>query len=160
MTSPERATDPAPVPAPAPAAAPRRPIAWILVGCGGAIAAFMALVLVIVFGVLKATAAPVNEVRAFLERTGAGDPAGARAHLSAALAREIDEARLREMIERSPDFFRAADTSFIQRKIENDRAILRGTIHARSGATVPCEFQLVREGGGWRISYLSARPGG
>jgi hypothetical protein len=129
---------------------PRRVVLGLLLGLC-VLAAGLAVA--VYFGVVRATEAPVLEVLAFLERTRAGDFAGARAHLAQGYQAEMTEERLRALAAARPECFGALDATFRDRKIRRDLCTLRGTVTTPSGTAQPAEFELLREDRAWRIAF-------
>jgi len=57
-------------------------------------------------------------------------------------------------------FDHVRDASWSSRSIENGLGTLKGKVTLDDGGVVPLELQLVKEGGGWKVSYIKLREAG
>lgn len=127
-----------------------------------AVAAVVIVILVVliaigVMSLFREVAGPQNAARDFVETAAAGDVAGAYASTSVAFQSVTTEEDLALFLEAFPVLAEAEDVSFHQFSIENDTAVVTGTISG-AGETSPITFTLAHEEGEWRIVNFSLNP--
>jgi hypothetical protein len=127
-------------------------IVLILVGVG---VLFVLLIVSIGGGVFwlvwEATAEPVRVTREHLDALNREDYPTAYAHLSTSLQAELSLEQFTNLVRQNPQVFKTSDSTFSNRKIENDVCTLRGTVTSIEGGKTPVRVTLVKEGGQWRI---------
>ena len=147
----------APVPqmsAPPPPRKGRSPIFWIATGCSGCLVLVVAFVGLIVGGVYLATQAPAAAVRRQLADIKAGRVESAYEATSAGFKTSHDLPAFKRMVSGHPGLSDYADSTFLQRSVNNDVATLSGTLTSTSGTKEAATFRLVKEGGAWRIADI------
>jgi hypothetical protein len=147
----------APVPqmsAPPPPRKGRSPVFWIATGCSGCLVLVVAFVGLIVGGVYFATQAPAAAVRRHLEDLKAGKVDAVYEATSESFKAARDLRAFKRMVSRHPGLNAYADSTFLQRSVDNDVATLSGTLTSTSGAKEAVTFRLVKEGGSWRIADI------
>ncbi len=127
-------------------------IALILVGVG---LLFILLIGAIGGGIFwfvwEATSEPVKVTREHLGALNREDFPAAYAHLSTSLQAELSLEQFTSLVRQNPQVFKTSDSTFSNRKIENDVCTLRGTVTSTEGGKTPVRVTLVKEGGQWRI---------
>ncbi len=133
----------------------KRPwLRWVLLGCGGAVALLVIFVVVLLFVVKQATAAPEEVVQTFLAEIAAGNLEAAHDCFSAPLKEVQPFEQFAAGVNANRHLFDVADTSFTNRSVDMSGAEFAGTVTLESGTEVPCSFKLVREKETWKlISY-------
>ena len=101
--------------------------------------------------VWKATAEPVRVAREHLDAINQEDYPRAYSYLSASLKAELSLEDFANHVRQNPQVFKTSDTTFSNRKIENDVCTLRGSVTSTEGGVTPIRVTLVKEGGEWRI---------
>lgn len=105
-------------------------------------------------GVFYMTREPVNAVNAQLGEIREGRIDAAYARLSGAYRARLTREAFQELVEKHPALLDNADASFWNRSLENDEMRLSGTLTARSGAKEKVAYELVKEGGVWKVSAI------
>ena len=148
--TPRAATPPVPqMPAgAAPAKKGRSPIFWIVTGCCGCLLLGALLVAVIGSGAFMATRPAANAAQTWLSEVRTNQMDAAAAGLSSAYRGRLDE---QEMQAVAAVIQRSKDATFVQRSIENDRAVLRGVLTGTGGPPQPITIHLVKEAGAWKV---------
>ncbi len=128
-------------------------IVLILVGVGLLFVIFIGAIGGGIFWfVWEATAEPVRVTREHLDAINQEDYPRAYGLLSASLQAELSLDDFTEHVRQSPHIFKTSDSTFSNRKIENDVCTLRGTLTSSiEGGKTPVRVTLVKEGGQWRI---------
>ncbi len=124
---------------------------WVLLGCGGLAVLLVAIVVVILFVVKQATAAPEKVVQTFLAEAAAGNLEAAHDCFSAPLKEAQPFDQFAAGVSANRQFFEISDTSFTERSVDMQGATLAGTVTLSSGTEVPCSFKLVRENETWKL---------
>jgi len=101
--------------------------------------------------VWEATGEPVRVTREHLDAMNKEDYSRAYGHLSSSLKAELSLENFTNLVRQNPQVFKTSDSTFSNRKIENDVCTLRGTVTAMDGGKTPVRITLVKEGGEWRI---------
>lgn len=163
-----RAASPARTPmasAPAPAA-PRKgkgPLFWVFMGCGGCLTMVLLLVAVIGGGLYFMTKSAVDGVQAPLAALRSGSVDEAYGHMSADYQSRVSRDEFAALLDAHPSLKDNADANFWPPngsvQVVNDRARLSGTLTSRSGVSEKVSFELVKEGGTWKISALDVEGG-
>lgn len=117
-----------------------------------------ALVGGIVWTVFKATAPPVEAVRAHLAAINQGDYARAYSYLHSSVQQDMSLEDFQGFVEANSSVLKTTDTTFSNRNIQNDVCTLRGTHTGRDGTVTPVRWTLVHQGDRWLIT--SFRFGG
>ena len=158
--APVRAGGPPPPPAPMPGdAAPpakkgRGPLFWALTGCCGCL-----LLLLIGIGLIGGaayfmTGDAVAAARTQLQELKSGDIDGAYARLSSSAQARMSRPAFEAFVSRHPGLRENADTTFWNRSVSNDTAKLSGLLTSASGTRERVSYELVKEGGTWKISNI------
>jgi hypothetical protein len=164
---PPRVSPPPPAPAPRPMggpppmsmppAAPRKgksPVFWIGLGCCGCLLLGMAIAAAIFGAAWCATSAPVEAVRAQLTELKAGQVDAAYARLSQSLQAQMSKEDFAAFVASHPGLGQHADSTFMNRKVENGVARISGYLTSTTGTREEVEYELIKEGGGWVISAI------
>jgi len=158
--APARAAGPPPPPAPAPGdAAPpakkgRGPLFWTLTGCCGCL-----LLLLIGIGLIGGaayfmTGDAVAAARGQLQELKRGDMDAAYARLSGSAQAQLPRPAFEAFVSRHPGLRENADSTFWSRSVKNDTATLSGLLTSASGTRERVTYELVKEGGTWKISGI------
>ncbi len=155
----------------APPMAPRKgrsPLLWIGLGCCGCLTLVLAFFGVIGGAAFFATRGAVEAVRAQIAEIKAGDTDAAYRRMSDSYRQSHTAADFAAFAARHPGLKENSDSTFTTRNFNNDRAHLEGFLMAGSGTKETVTYELVRQGGDWKIddikfageSAASARGGG
>ncbi|HXE74789.1 MAG TPA: DUF4864 domain-containing protein [Candidatus Xenobia bacterium] len=101
--------------------------------------------------VWEATAEPVRVTRDHLDALNKEDYPRAYSYLSSSLQAELSLEDFAEHVRSNPQIFKTTDSTFSNRKIENDVCTLRGALTSTAGGKTPVRVILVKEGDQWRI---------
>lgn len=113
----------------------------------------------VIFLVFRLTKPVVDEGERFLAALGGGSPAAAYGMASASLrASQSAEDFERTVKAFGLEGYRSANWS--NRKIQNDRGTLEGTVVTKAGGSVPLELELIKEGGGWKVLAIRGPQAG
>ena len=127
-------------------------IVLILLGIG---LLFILLIVAIGGGVFwlvwEVTAEPVQVTRDHLDALNHEDYPRAYGYLSASLQTELSLEDFTNHVRSNPQIFKTSDSTFSNRKIENDVCTLRGTVTSTQGGKTPVKVTLVKEREHWRI---------
>ncbi len=99
----------------------------------------------------EGTSEPVRVTRDHLDAINKEDYPRAYDLLSASLKVELSLEDFTNHVRANPQIFKTSDSTFSNRKIENDVCTLRGTVTSSEGGKTPVRVTLVNEGGEWRI---------
>ena len=124
----------------------------------GVVVLIVALGGLIFWGIWQATAEPVAAVRAQLEAINQDDYDRAHSYFSARLRdlRTVEE--FRSFVQENLSILKTTDSTFSNRKIENNVATLRGTLTGRDGRVTPVRYVLVKENNRWVIDNFRFGP--
>jgi len=158
--APARAGPPPPPPGPVPGEAPpppkkgRGPLFWALTGCCGCL-----LLLFIGIGLIGGaafwmTGDAVAAVRSQLQELKGGDIDGAYARLSASAQARMSRPAFEAFVARHPGLRENTDSTFWSRSVKNDRATLSGLLSSASGTRERVTYELVKEGGTWKVTSI------
>ncbi len=147
----------------APAKQGKGPVFWVGLGCGECLT--MILLLFVVIGGLfyVSMKGPVDTVEAELAslRSGALDEAYGR--LSDDYKNRVSHQDFATLVDQHPSLKDNAEASFWppagEVHIVNDQAQVSGRLVSRSGVREQVAFELVKEGGAWKISALRVEGG-
>ena len=157
---PARPGPPPPPPAPVPGQAPpppkkgRGPLFWSLTGCCGCL-----LLLFIGIGLIGGaafwmTGDAVATVRSQLQELKGGDIDGAYARLSGSAQARMSRSAFETFVARHPGLRENTDSTFWSRSVKNDTATLSGLLSSASGTRERVTYELVKEGGTWKVSGI------
>ncbi len=156
----------APVPSmgagtPPPAKKGKGPVFWGFMGCCGCLL-LAGLVAGGFFGyVFVATQGPVTAVQEMLKELKAGQGSAAYARLSSSHQARLSEGGFAALVAAHPGLSDNKDASFSSRSITNGRAVLKDVVlTSNSGTTEQATFELVEEGGAWKVDVLTLGAGG
>lgn len=132
----------------------------LLIGGGliGVVVLIVALGGLIFWGVWQATAEPVAAVRAQLEAINQDDYERAHSYFSARLRELRSAEEFRSFVQENIAVLKTTDSTFSNRKIENNVATLRGTLTGRDGGVTPVRYVLVKENNRWVIDSFRFGP--
>jgi len=106
----------------------------------------------LVWFVFKATAPPVEAVRAHLEAINQGDYARAYTYLHVSVQQQMPLEDFQGYVETNSSVLKTTDTTFSNRSIQNNVATLRGTHTGQDGTVTPVRWTLVHQGDRWLIT--------
>lgn len=129
------------------------PVPWILGGCGCLLFGLGVLVLGIFFVVMKATEEPEKVVKEFLSASASGDADRAYACFAPELTQVQSLDEFRSVLAANPQLFDVDVNAlnYTKRSVENGTATFEGTVPARSGGELPCDFTLQQYENGWKL---------
>jgi hypothetical protein len=103
-----------------------------------------------IFGsIFMMTAAPVSAFREQLTALKAKDDATACGRL--AQSANLDCDRLKELAVQHPPLGDNKDSTFWNRSVQNERAVLGGVLVSENGQSEPVTVTLVKEGADWKV---------
>ncbi len=146
--------------APPPAKKGKGPVFWGFVGCCGCLL-LAGLVAGGFFGYLfVATQGPVTAVQEMLKELKAGQSDAAYARLSSGYQARLDPSDFTALVAAHPGLNDNKDASFSSRSITNGRAVLKDVVlTSNAGTTEQASFELIEEGGAWKIDALTLGAG-
>jgi hypothetical protein len=106
----------------------------------------------LVWFVFKATAPPVEAVRAHLAAINQGDYAGAYSYLHTSVQQQMSLEDFQGYVESNSSVLKTTDTTFSNRSIQNNVCTLRGTHTGQDGTVTPVRWTLVHQGERWFIT--------
>jgi hypothetical protein len=136
----------------------RSPVFWIVTGCCGCLLLGVLLAMGIGGAAFYATQAPAAAVQEQLTELRRGDFEAAYRHLSRDLQAQLPPEDFERLVREHPGLAANKDATFWNRSVNNDRARLTGLLTPSSGDTETATFELVKEGGEWKITAI--RVGG
>ncbi len=153
---------PQPWAAVAPAAPPWSPAAGIAVARRGSRVPLIAgaVVLIVVAAVASSlflTGGPADAVTGHLSALTKGDDASAYAFTATAFRKETSLADFTKFVNAYP-VLRGSKASITSRSVNGDTGLVEVDLVPSSGATRSATFQLVKEGGDWRILGYELKP--
>lgn len=113
----------------------------------------------LVGAVLYFTRHMTSQVDLFIESVSRGDHDSAYAMLSQQFQQSVSRSHFEDVIKRS-GLTGFKSSSWSSRSITTATGSLSGTITLRDGATIPLQFDLVREAGEWKIYALNRKIAG
>ncbi len=154
---PPRPVGPAEAPAAAPARSGRSVWFWVAIGCGSILLIGSLIAGGIGFAVYKgyrAIQAPAAEVKAQLADVKAGNLDAAYARLAPPYQSEVSKEAFQAFAAKHASFSQNADSSFSNINIQNETATLGGSLRSTGGESEDASFQLVHQGGAWKITDI------
>lgn len=154
---------PVAVPAPSSDLAPpakrgKGPVFWGIVGCGGCLTVSVLFVALLLAGFYYFMRGPVDTVEAQIGEIRAGDLDKAYARLSESYRARVSRDAFARLVAEHPGLKENAETSFWPPSgsvsVVNDTARISGSLVSASGSREQIRYELVREGGAWKISAL------
>jgi predicted component of type VI protein secretion system len=130
-----------------PAKKGRSPVFWILTGCCGCLLLVALLIAVIAGGAIVATRPAANAAQQWLGEVRQNQMDDAAAGLSREFRARLDESEMQAV---AAAVQRSKDATFLQRSIDNDRAVLKGVLTG-GGSPQPITIHLVKEDGAWKV---------
>jgi hypothetical protein len=151
----ERTASPVPPMAhpPAPAKKGKGPVFWVVMGCCGCLLLSMLGFGAIVGGAFFMSSGAVEAVRAQLSDIKAGNLDAAYARTTASYQATHSAAAFAAFVERHPGLKGNTDSTFTNRKVENNTATISGSLTHAAG-TESVSYTLVKEGQEWKISGI------
>ena len=151
---------PSDVSAPPPAKKGKGPLFWILTGCCGCITLVVLVVAAFFSFVFLSTKGAVDTTRATLEDLKKNDVDKAYGRLSSSYQARMSREEFEAFASAHPGLKDNKDSTFASRNVKNDVATLEnGILISSSGVTEIATFELVKEGGDWKISDIRFRDG-
>jgi hypothetical protein len=144
----------APGEAPPPAKKGRGPVFWALTGCCGCLLLVLIGIGLIGGAAFYMTGDAVAVVRAQLNALRGGDIDGAYARLSSSYQAQMSRSAFEAFVSRHPGLRENSDSTFWSRSVKNDTAEISGILTAASGTRESVKYELVKEGGTWKISNI------
>jgi hypothetical protein len=138
-----------------PAKKGRGAVFWSVAGCCGCLLLGL-LAAGGFFGyVFMSTQAPAKTVHEMLAQLKGGQREGAYQHLSEAYRARLTPEDFAALAAAHPGLGNNADATFMNRALENGRAVLKDAVlTAASGEVERATFELVQDGGVWRIDAI------
>jgi hypothetical protein len=145
-------------PLPRPAKKGKGPLFWILTGCCGCIA-LVGIVVASFFGfIFYSTKGAVDATRATMEDLKKNDFDRSYNRLSSSYQGRLSRGEWESFANSHPGLKDNKDSTFASRNVKNDTATLEnGLLISNSGITEIATFELVKEGGEWKISDIRFR---
>jgi len=130
------------------------PIFWVLTGCCGCLLLGVMLAAGIFGTFFLSTQAPATAVQTQLVELRRGDLEAAYNRLSSELQAQLPRDEFERLVQEHPGLKDNKDATFWSRSINNDKAKLSGILTSQSGERETATFELVKEGGDWRVSAI------
>jgi hypothetical protein len=96
----------------------------------------------------------VAAVRSQLQELKGGDIDGAYARLSGSAQARMSRPAFEAFVARHPGLRENTDSTFWSRSVKNDTATLSGLLSSASGTRERVTYELVKEGGTWKVSNI------
>jgi hypothetical protein len=132
----------------------RSPLFWAAAGCGGCLLVVLLFVGLIAGGAWYMTSGAADAAKAQLADLRAGRLDAAYARFSEDYRAGVSRDAFAAFVDRHPALKDHADSTFLSRNVNNNRAQIAGTLEAGSGATESVAYRLVRQDGQWVIEDL------
>lgn len=132
----------------------------ILLIIGLVIASFLLFVFCIIAIALYATSGVTDTVRSQLIALRAGDYVKAYSYTSKDFQNSTSFDAFKNFIDRYPSLKNNKDSTFTNRKIENNEGEVSGTLEATDGTTTPIQYRLIKENDHWKILSIQVSPSG
>jgi len=131
----------------------------LFAGCGCLI--LIGVISVFFFGkFFTSMRGPSRVVHSQLRAINNGDFAQAYTLFSKQFKKDITQQRFRQDMEPFVSLLPYKEENLSRTSVENNKAIVEGTLTGRDGAIIPVTYQLIQEGGNWKIqSYQWTLPG-
>jgi hypothetical protein len=155
-----RAAAPPPIPSaslgegPPPAKKGRGPLFWTLTGCCGCLLLVLIGIGLIGGAAMYMTGDAVAVVRAQLNDLRGGNLDAAYVRLSDSYRARMSRPAFEAFVSRHPGLKENSDSTFWSRSVKNDSAAISGMLTAASGTRETVSYELVKEGGAWKISAI------
>jgi predicted component of type VI protein secretion system len=154
-----RISQPAPAPpAPPPPKKGRGPLFWVASGCLGCLGIVVLIAALVAGGFYALTRGPVDAVRGQLAEIKRRDMDEAYARLSEAVSARTSRDAFARAVAEHPALQQHTDARFSfpdgSVHVANARAEVKGFLVTPGGAREPAAFELVHEGGAWRIEAI------
>jgi hypothetical protein len=136
---------------------PRRgkgPVFWIATGCGSCLVVLVVLFLLLLGLPFLLSRGPVDAVRGQLREVKAGQTEAAYARLSTSYREVVSREAFAGFVLRHPALKDNADSTFLSRSIQNDRAELEGFLTGSGGEREQVRYRLEKEGGDWKVTAM------
>ena len=130
------------------------PVFWVITGCCGCLLLGVMLVAGIGGAAFWSTRAPATVVQAQLVELRRGDLEAAYHRLSSDLQAQLPREEFERLVREHAGLGENKDATFWKRSVNNDRASLTGVLTSQSGQVETATFELVKEGGEWRVSAI------
>jgi FHA domain/Domain of unknown function (DUF4864) len=137
-----------------PAKKGKGPLFWILTGCCGCLLAVALLAALVGGGVFVLTQGAARAVHSELALVRQGDLEAAYDALSTGYKSEMSREEFVQLVGQHPALQSNKDATFYSRSVHNDRAVLAGVVVSSSGESEHVRFELVKEGGEWKVSAI------
>lgn len=95
-----------------------------------------------------------------LEAMRSGDLEKAYSYTSKDFQNSTSLSSFKEFVEKYPSLKQNDSHLFNERAVENNIGTVKGTLTAKDGAQTPIEYQLIKEGDGWKILSFQLSPTG
>jgi hypothetical protein len=138
-----------------PAKKGKGPFFWVGAGCCGCLALVGAVIAVVAGFAFYATQGVVTPVRSQIAEIKAGNIDAAYARLTSDLQSKVPRAAFEAFVNGQPGLKENADVTFTQRSIDNNTGRLIGVLTSTSKTTTPVRYELLKEGGVWKISLMN-----
>lgn len=143
-----------------PAKKGKGPLFWGGVGCCGCLLLAALVGGGIVGFTMYATQGPVNAVRDMLKALKAGQSQAAYDGLSSGYRARLGADEFAQLVAAHPGLHDNADSTFTNRSIKNDRALLKDVVlSTTSGQKETATFELVKEGDQWKVDSIAFGEG-
>lgn len=123
-------------------------------GCGGCLTMAIAFVALIGGGAFFMTRGPVEAIRSQLQEIRDGRLDAAYGRFSRGYRARVSRQQFEEVVTRHAALRTNVESTFWNRSVQNDTALVSLTLAAVSGESEPVAYELVKEGGEWKISAL------
>lgn len=118
-------------------------ILWLVLSVGG----FFIVIFYLTSGM-------VDVARLQLQALSAGDTQKAYSYTSSEFQKVTPYSRFEQFVSAYPILTQQTDTSFLQRKIENNGGTISGVLIGKDGTETPVEFSFVKEDDQWKITSI------
>ena len=129
--------------------------AKILLIVGGAIAAFVALIVVFFVSIWSLTSGPADAATSFLDQIARGDISGAYADAHPQLQQATDEAQFTRYMQ-VKGITNYQEVFWSSRNISGNRADLKGKVQTAS-QQFQAEMVLLKDGDRWRVAWFAVK---
>jgi hypothetical protein len=142
-------------PVPTPEGKKKGPLFWGVVGCCGCLLLLMLMAALGGAGAMMMTSKPVEAVRTTLKDASAGNVDAAYQRMSTSFQGRVSKESFAAFVAEHPGMSTYSDSTFFQRSVKNNTATISGILTASGGSTEAASFELVEEGGDWKIDNLT-----
>ena len=127
---------------------------------GLVIASLFIFVTCIITIALYATSGVTDAVRSQLIALRSGDYVKAYSYTSKDFQNSTSFDAFKKFIDRYPSLKNNKDSTFTNRKVENGKGEVSGTLEATDGTTTPVQYRLIKENDHWKIFSIQLSPSG